>query len=609
MSEPLIIRIYEKKQSLWEEEFDGPVEIGRQTENEEAPYTKKKSASGNWRWIVARVDEDTVSRTHLRIEPLADHRVRLFNLSKKISIHFDGHPDLPPEQSSEFKLPCVLSVGKKTLRLEWPSPRMDAPLQSLAEATRRPGQAGLPGSIYPTIQLPGGIDVDAILRWLHATVDVLHSASWSTDFLEQAAQAVVNLVGVDACWVVMLDQGTWKPEVVRTSPLLSGQPEWRPSYNVLRKLRDERKTFWQSPNRMSLDAVSLVGIRTVIAAPILDRAGQVIGALYGDRREDSLTRTGAPLTKLEATLVDLLAGGIAAGLARVEQEKAAVSAQVRFEQFFTPTLSRQLAAHPDLLKGQDLDVTVLFCDIRGFSRTTRRLGPPKTLEWLNDVLDNLSDCVLASGGVVVDYVGDEVMTMWGAPESQPDHAARACRTALEMLARLPALNERWLPVLGEPFSFGIGINTGVARVGNTGSRQKFKYGPLGNTVNLASRVQGAGKYLKADVLLTGSTRQAISTDFKTRRLATVRVVNIDDPIELCEMVPPDHPGWPLLKDRYEEALKEFDSGSFRAAVRILGNLLMEHPGDGPSLVLLARAVACLVDEPVKFDPVWVLPGK
>src|SRR5262249_30543675 len=173
-----------------------------------------------------------------------------------------------------------------------------------------------------------------------------------------------------------------------------------------------------------------------------------------------------------------------------------VAAHTRFEQFFTAELARQLAARPDLLEGRDTEVTILFCDIRGFSRISERLGPSCTVEWLTDVMTALSECVLTWQGVLVDYIGDELMAMWGAPEPQEDHARLACRAALDMLARLPGLSERWQPVLGEPIEIGLGINTGVARVGKSGSPHKIRYGPLGNTVNLASRVQGATKYLK-----------------------------------------------------------------------------------------------------------------
>ena len=135
----------------------------------------------------------------------------------------------------------------------------------------------------------------------------------------------------------------------------------------------------------------------------------------------------------------------------------------------------------------------------------------------------------------MDYIGDELMAMWGAPEDQPDHAERACQAALEMIESIASVNTRWQGPLGEPTAVGIGINTGIARVGNTGSRRKFKYGPLGDTVNVASRVQGASKYFKSNLLITQATRDRLGPQFQLVRLGQARVVNIADPIELFEL--------------------------------------------------------------------------
>src|SRR5207253_6509050 len=117
---------------------------------------------------------------------------------------------------------------------------------------------------------------------------------------------------------------------------------------------------------------------------------------------------------------------------------------------------------------------------------------------------------------------------------------------------LPKLNERWEPLLHEPTNLGIGINSGWARVGNTGSQTKFKYGPLGNTVNLASRVQGATKYLKTRLLVTGATQAPLDASVPKRRLCKVAVVNIAEPVDIYELVPPGQENWQTLKKSYEE---------------------------------------------------------
>jgi adenylate cyclase len=201
-----------------------------------------------------------------------------------------------------------------------------------------------------------------------------------------------------------------------------------------------------------------------------------------------------------------------------------------------------------------------------------------------------------------------VRAMWGAPDEQPDHAARACRAGLSMLRLLPQLSQKWAPTLGEPMNVGVGINTGPAWVGNVGSQRKFKYGPQGNTVSLASRVQGATKYLKVNMLVTGDTQAQLKAGFAWRRLCRVRVVNIAQPVDLYEMVEPDAPGWPARKEQYENALAKFEAKDFQEAASILSRLLADYPADGPSLVLQAR-LAPILANPAGFDPVWELPGK
>src|SRR6516225_1113365 len=108
-----------------------------------------------------------------------------------------------------------------------------------------------------------------------------------------------------------------------------------------------------------------------------------------------------------------------------------------------------------------------------------------------------------------------------------------------MLDSLATLNSKWQDSLGEPIGLGIGINTGIARVGNTGSQRKFQYGPLGPTVNIASRAQGACKYFKSSLLITKATRDRLGQEFPVRRLGKARAVNLTDPIELYELRPPE----------------------------------------------------------------------
>lgn len=284
-----------------------------------------------------------------------------------------------------------------------------------------------------------------------------------------------------------------------------------------------------------------------------------------------------------------------------------------FEQHFTPELAREFARNPDpmKMKGRIAEVSVLFCDIRGFSSTAERLGPESTLDWLGAVMGDFSTIVIDRGGVLVDYTGDELLAMWGAPGEEPDHAHRACLAALDMLDHLPALNEIWRPRTGAETAVGIGISTGPALVGNIGTHRKFKYGPLGTTVNLGSRIQSATKLLRTPVLATSETVRGVGEPIPSRRLGRVRVRNIAEPIELHELFGAGRSGWVDLKIRHEEALEHFENGRFTQAAAVLGDLLVAYPGDGPSLLLMSRVVAAMMATSVgdAFDPIWDLPGQ
>jgi adenylate cyclase len=403
--------------------------------------------------------------------------------------------------------------------------------------------------------------------------------------------------------------GRWRVEALYSTLAELKQEAWAPSRTLLAQVRREGRTFHSVRPKDADTPRSLQNVSALVAAPILDGAGQVIGALYGDRRSGG-SCSGAPeITAFEAKLVELLASGIAAGLARLKEEQAALEARVRFEQFVTPQLAAQLERDPKLLEGRNADVTLLFADIRGFSRVSERLGPARTMAWIQDTMGALSDCVLAHDGVLVDYLGDELMAMWGAPVPQADHAALACLAARQMMQALEAINQRWQDELRGPVRLGVGLNSGVARVGNTGSRQKFKYGPLGDAVNVASRVQGATKYLGADCLITGETLKKLPSGASVRRLARVRVVNIDHPIDLYEIIAQAPLDWADRCTRYNEALTALEQDDLPQAGRLAQELVVDFPQDMAAAALEKRVRAAGKEGSHRDSTVWQLPGK
>jgi adenylate cyclase len=598
MTAALSIRVFEQHALVCAAETPGPVDLGRDRGGETVGRLETRDSCS--RLVIATADERMVAREQARLAPSAQNRVRLTNLSDKVAIQLAGGDPLPPNAWRDLPLPIEFNIGPKIVRVERPGSDSDAALTALVEPTTPVIRTSRVLGRFPSVG--GPVDPREFIRWVQSVLGVLQSAAGSNEFFAGAARAAAEIVGLDDAWVILPDAaGDWQP-----FPPAPGGP--LPSRSLVNRVRNERRTFWGHP-RDAGEGASLARIQAAVAAPILSPAGTVIGVLYGVRWVTPDRIQTHTVTELEARLVELLAGAVGAGLARLEEEKRAAAARVRYEEFLTPELARHLLEQPELLTGRSAEVTVLFADIRGFSGVCEHLGPSETVRWLSDVFAELSVCVQAEAGVLVDYIGDEVLAMWGAPVDQPDQADRACRAARAMLARLPALNVRWEGTIGRPVAIGVGIHTGMAHVGNVGTQYKFKYGPLGPTANLASRLEGATKYLRTPILITGATRSKLGADVATRRLTQARVVNIAEPVELVELNANVPSGWDELREGYEAALADFEAGRLLETTRRLGPILVAHPNDGPALLLLTRAVQALQPNTPTFDPVWILPGK
>jgi adenylate cyclase len=348
----------------------------------------------------------------------------------------------------------------------------------------------------------------------------------------------------------------------------------------------------------------------VAASPIFDWQDQVVGVIYGSRSRFT-KHAGLGIGPLEAQVMQLLASVVGVGLARQEQETRATRRLVQLEQFFPGDLARDMERNPHVLDGQEREVTVLFSDLRGFSRMAERLGPMDTFRLAGDVMDRLTARVQETGGVVVHYAGDGLMALWNAPHDVPDHAERACRAALAMLDDQPAFDAEWKQRLGGPVRLGIGLNTGLALCGNTGSKQKFHYGALGHAVNVASRVEGATKQLGIPVIITGSTHARLNQGFATRRLCRAHLAGIDDTTDLHELHADNvSEAWLDWHATYERGLALYEAGRWLEACRTLHTLLFgEAEHDRPTLMLLSRATIALQDPPKTFDPVIDLEYK
>ena len=210
-----------------------------------------------------------------------------------------------------------------------------------------------------------------------------------------------------------------------------------------------------------------------------------------------------------------------------------------FQRFVSPEVVERLVENPAALQfgGEVRSLTVLFSDIRDFTGYTERHPPQEVVQILREYLTRMVDQVIAQQGTLDKFIGDAVMAIFGAPVPLPDHAERACRAALAMIAELDTLQARWTAEGREPFRIGIGINSGDMVVGNLGSEQLFDYTVVGDGVNLGARLESLNKeyQTKVPIIISESTYEAAKDHLEVRRLGEVIVKGKTRPVVVYEL--------------------------------------------------------------------------
>lgn len=615
------VSVYDGKTEMWNGVSRIPLEIGRQQEGDSGSLELQDLLTSQ-RLVVAPVSARSIPRQALMVDVGDGEMIRVTNIHPRLAFYVGSQTaPLPPGESFQAHDEVLVVLPEnRTIRITATEPDGSVMGSSGAHDTHFRTLAGTLEStmenVVPTRlnELFGGESKEdqgrVAVDLVRSALTVVEQAAGSNEFFDSAVYAVASMIDLDRALVMLREGDQW---VIRSS-YASGTDSEDDKIELRERTFSKRLTdrvlstgktvIYDPANYIHTADSSMMVLDRAVAAPIFDEGRKVIGAIYGDRKFGS-GGVDTPIGDLEAALLEVMAGAVSSGIARQRQEAIRSS----LTQFFSHEVAERLEQDEDLLVGRDAEVTVMFCDIRGFSTIAERVGAKRTIEWINDVLTELSHCVTKTDGVLVDYIGDELMAMWGAPAEQPDHASRACQSALDMLKLIEPLKERWKEVTPDQFGFGIGINTGVARVGNTGSKVKFKYGPLGNTVNLASRVQGITRKLGMPALITDSTAQAVGNQFDHRRLAVVRPVGITEPLGLHELKPNADHVWRDMATRYESALSDYLNSDLRGAARQLASLVDDHPEDNASVVLLGRVVQSLTEEPEMVDSVWIMDSK
>lgn len=268
----------------------------------------------------------------------------------------------------------------------------------------------------------------------------------------------------------------------------------------------------------------LAALLGLLLALVLPRVSALAAGLAGALVVAALA-AGAWLafTRLDLLLDPMGPGAVVLGvylmgvlaLYRDEQQQKKWVRSV-FGRFVSPKVVEKLAENPErlVLGGETREITILFCDLRDFTSLSETMDAQALTRFMNAYLTPMTEVVLAHGGTIDKYIGDAIMAFWNAPVDDPHHARNAALCALAMSRRLDQLNEGWrreAEAAGRAFApvrCGVGLATGPCCVGNLGSEQRLEYSCLGDDVNLASRIEGATKNMRVDILVSEATMQA-----------------------------------------------------------------------------------------------------
>jgi adenylate cyclase len=265
-----------------------------------------------------------------------------------------------------------------------------------------------------------------------------------------------------------------------------------------------------------------------------------------------------------------------------------------FGRYVSPQVVEAIIKNPEhcRLGGEVVEVTVLFADLSQFTAISEGMAPEDLIGILNEYFTPMTQIIMNHQGTLDKYIGDAIMALWGAPVSMADHARKACAAAVHMQQELRVLQKGWqersLPALWAR----VGLHSGPVVAGNVGSKERFNFTVLGDTVNLASRLEGINKFYGTEIILSESTYRQVADEFLVRELDTVRVKGRVQPVIIYELVGLKQenviPAWlslfasgraAYLARQWEEAADRFEE------------VLRLKPGDTPATLYLRRCHA------------------
>ncbi len=286
-----------------------------------------------------------------------------------------------------------------------------------------------------------------------------------------------------------------------------------------------------------------------------------------------------------------------------------------FSRYIAPDVIEQIMLNPESLElgGENRRITIFFSDVAGFSTISEKLTPPELVALLNEYLSEMTDIIISHGGTIDKYEGDAIMAFYGAPQPYIDHELRACKAAIDMKKKLREMQEKWRSVGQHELFVRMGMNTGLAVVGNMGSKMRMDYTAMGDSVNLASRLEGANKFYGTTAMISENTYNNVKDDVDVRKLDKIRVVGKSEPIVIYELL--GMKGTLPQKvyeavELYNKGMEMFSEHQWKKAMKFFNEVLQVLPDDGPAKTYVGRCDEFLRKPPSKnWDGVYSFKTK
>ena len=403
---------------------------------------------------------------------------------------------------------------------------------------------------------------------------------------------------------------------IRVSPLHSAYPGVEVHATILDAMLQQRFLRippW-TPGAQFL-AITLCGM---IAAPafgfarprvyLLIVAALLGGALYVSAH---FFKSGFVVSPLYVMLTIGLQGSLLLCLRFWQEDRQKTVLRNAFSRYVAPEVVERITRlETNIFAGEEVEATVMFTDIRGFTSIAESLRPEQVVSLLNRYFTPMTALVRGNKGTLDKFVGDALMAFWNAPVPVPGHPALAVSTALAMISQLKTMNADLQQDFGHALNMGVGLHTGIVFVGNMGSKELLNYTVIGDNVNLASRLEGLCPRYGVDVVISEETRTRCAEDFVFQQLDTLRVKGKEQPISVFTALPlAEGEKRRTELASWQETFSAYTQGNFSRAGEMAEALRLAFPHQALYQLYAQRCRELAANPPHNWDGIWTMISK